>query len=64
LEARSENMSKRSEYKKMMLRLARSYADKGDAFSEKRYMGSYRAAEKAPYGTFPDEKPDNSKKPS
>lgn len=56
MEARSENMSKRSEYKKMMLRLARIYADKGDTFSEKRYMESHRTAEKAPYGFFPNEK--------
>lgn len=56
MEAMSENMSKRSEYKKMMLRLARIYADKGDTFSEKRYMESHRTAEKAPYGFFPNEK--------
>ena len=45
----------RGEYKKLMLALARHHADKGIGYRAKEYMRCYHVAEKAPYGTFPDE---------
>jgi len=71
LESRSENMSKRSEYKKLVLHLAKYYGDKAKMLAvDKPFdsyfyaemaascIESYRKADKAPYGTFPDEKLD------
>lgn len=51
-----EEGKSREDYKKLMFALARYHIDKDIRFQAKKYVRCYHLAEKAPYGTFPDEK--------